>query len=156
PFAVAALRSRPLSPRWSHPRAHRCQSPLGAPSGAASPLCSRSWLRSSRSPPTASYARPGAHAPSEPLAHEPQGNISLMSSSLHPLKSWSLRESRVGSQGQFNWPLTTSRTRCTLIGLGGSATSTHAERYCATSPPPCAPNLAYNQNLPYAYSTLAR
>ncbi|WP_229803625.1 MFS transporter, partial [Litchfieldella qijiaojingensis] len=40
---------------------------------------------------------PGARAPSEPPVPSPQVSISSMLSSLHPLKKWSLRESRGGS-----------------------------------------------------------
>src|SRR4029077_8926830 len=43
-------------------------------------------------------ARLGGPAPSEPRGHGPQGNMEeLASSSLHPLKSWSLRETRCSS-----------------------------------------------------------
>src|SRR5262249_30204371 len=53
-----------------------------------------------RSLPIASHDRPHAPAPSEPLAREPPVRTELMTSaspSPHPLKDWSLRETRYGS-----------------------------------------------------------
>src|SRR4029077_17714853 len=69
-----------------------------APRGVVSPPSSRSSRQSSGSPPIARRARLGGPAPSEPRGHGPQGNMEeLASSSLHPLKSWSLRETRCSS-----------------------------------------------------------
>src|SRR6201996_5082732 len=69
-----------------------------APSGAVSRPSSRSSRQSSGSPPIARRARLGGPGPSEPRGHGPQGNTEeLASSSLHPLKSWSLRQTRCGS-----------------------------------------------------------
>ena len=66
---------------------------------ATSPPCSRSWQRSTKSPPIAMRARPDALAPSEPPEPEPPAKSSSSSwlPSLHPLKSWSLQQTRRGS-----------------------------------------------------------
>src|SRR5690554_3835455 len=70
-----------------------------APSAAATRACSPPCRRSRRSLPTATRARPGAPAPSAPPAHAARGSTVLMSSSwLHPLKGWSLRRTRGGSE----------------------------------------------------------
>ena len=73
---------------------------LGLPHPVAQRLApsSRSSRQSSGSPPTARRARLGGPAPSEPRGHGPRGNTGELASSwLHPLKSWSLRETRGGS-----------------------------------------------------------
>src|SRR6478672_7501741 len=70
-----------------------------APSDAVSRPSSRSSRQSSGSPPIARRARLGGPGPSEPRGHGPRGNTGELASSwLHPLKSWSLRETRDGSQ----------------------------------------------------------
>src|SRR5688572_29491618 len=49
-------------------------------------------------PTIARRARFGDPGPSEPRGHGPQGNMGELASSwLHPLRSWSLRETRGGS-----------------------------------------------------------
>jgi hypothetical protein len=85
---------------WSCPPADPGRAPPAAPSRAASRRCSRSSPRSSRSPPTASHARLDAPSPSARHARALQASMSSLSSSvpsLHPLKSWSLRQTRRGS-----------------------------------------------------------
>src|SRR4051812_17016095 len=68
------------------------------PSCAGSRPSSRSWPRSTGWPRTASRARLGDPAPSGPRARGPQENRGVCALSwLHPLKSWSLRETRCGS-----------------------------------------------------------
>src|SRR5215831_305295 len=86
--------------RWSGPDACLDPVPPAAPISVASPPCSRSSPQSNRSLPTASHDRPHAPAPSEPLACEPLVRTELMTSASplpHPLKDWSLRETRYGS-----------------------------------------------------------
>ena len=71
---------------------------LTVPMSAASRPCSRSSRRSTASQPIVTGTR--AHAPGTgaPLAHALQANTSLLDFPLlHPLKNWSLRETRGGS-----------------------------------------------------------
>jgi hypothetical protein len=92
---------------WSCPPADPGRAPPAAPSRAASRRCSRSSPRSSRSPPTASHARLDAPSPSARHARALQASMSSLSSSvpsLHPLKSWSLRQTRRGSPSLRNPP----------------------------------------------------
>src|SRR5438128_12303254 len=54
--------------------------------------------RGLRSPPIASHARPAAPTPAAPPAPAPPVRTRSVVPWLHPLKSWSLRQSRGGSE----------------------------------------------------------
>ena len=87
---------RATSSAASHP--HRAL-PAG-PTGAASPPCSRTWPRSRRSPPIASHSRQHDPTPAERPAPATLLNTDPVfpdAPSLHPLESWSLRQTRRGS-----------------------------------------------------------
>src|SRR4051794_34968386 len=100
PGSPARAPSTGPAPRSSYrPEAPR-RARADAATSAGFPRCSRFWPRSSRSPSTARRARLGARAPSGRLAPSPQASSSSLSSWfpwLHPLRSWSLRETRRGS-----------------------------------------------------------
>src|SRR5207253_3839552 len=85
-------RARPLSHHAGRPGHAR----PAAPSGAVSRPSSRSSRQSSGSPTIARRALLGGQGPSEPRGHGPQGNTGELASSwLHPLRRWSLRETRL-------------------------------------------------------------
>ena len=91
PFALVRGDARTLA---------RCRAGLAAPTIAASPPCTPSCPRSSRSPPTPRRARRDAPEPSARPAAAPQAKTSssaVVPSWLHPLKGWSLRQTRSGS-----------------------------------------------------------
>jgi len=75
----------------------RGRSRSAEPTCETSPSCCRSSLRSTPCQPIARRAHAGARRPSAPTVPEPPGSTCLLCSSLHPLKDWSLRESRGGS-----------------------------------------------------------
>src|SRR3984893_15494535 len=83
-------------PRLPAP-ARSCES-----SCAASVAYSRSWVRSNRSLPSVIHTHARAHESSAPHAHALPLNIGLVFPLLHPLKKWSLRESRGGSPCPFD------------------------------------------------------
>src|SRR5205823_895299 len=91
--ARAAAAARPSSGR----RAGRRPAHAAAPTSAASRPYTRSSPRSIRSPPIASRARPAAPTPAAPPAPAPPVRTRSVVPWLHPLKSWSLRQSRGGS-----------------------------------------------------------
>jgi hypothetical protein len=80
-------------------RVPRYPLPPSLPSRSAPAPCSRSWLRSRKSLPTARDAPARDPAPSAPHGHALQEKTCSPSSLswLHLLKSWSLRHSRGGS-----------------------------------------------------------
>src|SRR5689334_17681565 len=89
--------SRPC--RLERQPACRSRPPPSSPTPEASATCSRSWLKPKRSSPSATDAHVRDPAPAAPRGNEPQAKICCLSdcSWLHPLKSWSLRQTRGGS-----------------------------------------------------------
>lgn len=61
------------------------------------PACGQSSRQPSRSLPTGTRIHPGAREPSAPPVPGSPGSISSSCSLLHPLKKWSLRQTRGGS-----------------------------------------------------------
>jgi hypothetical protein len=97
------------------------RAPPAAPSGAASRASSRSWPQSTGSPHTGRCTRRGARKPSGPPARGPLGNKGVFAWSwLHPVRSWSLRDSRRGSVP------TSKRFANTLVGSAEWAISRRA------------------------------
>src|ERR1700730_6578703 len=92
-------------PRLPAP-ARSCES-----SCAASVAYSRSWVRSNRSLPSVIHTHARAHESSAPHAHALPLNIGLVFPLLHPLKKWSLRESRGGSYDALFQPVRVSSAR---------------------------------------------
>src|SRR5665647_1108477 len=78
----------------------RCRSPPSSPSHATFVAYNRSSLRSKQPPPSAMHGRLRVPEPSVPHGSElPERTCSLSCLSwLHLLKSWSLRQSRGGSE----------------------------------------------------------
>src|ERR1019366_1392221 len=78
----------------------RCRSRPSSPIHAMFAAYSRSSLRSKQPPPSARHVRPHDPEPSAPHGSGPQERICSSSclSWLHLLKSWSLRQSRGGSE----------------------------------------------------------
>lgn len=98
-FSRSSALMRPRSSLVGPTRLPRSRSTCRT-SAAASQLCSRSWPRSSRSPPTVSRTPRRHPAPLAPLAPEHKASsppLSSSPSSLHPLNGWSLRQTRCGS-----------------------------------------------------------
>src|SRR5438034_3469561 len=108
--ARAAAAARPSS----GPRAGRRPAHAAAPTSAASRPYTRSSPRSIRSPPIASRARPAAPTPAAPPAPAPPVRTRSVVPWLHPLKSWSLRQSRGGSTTDGEPAL---RTICAAAGI---------------------------------------
>src|SRR5262245_9448614 len=92
--------------------AHRSSAPGAAvhrarpaePSAARSPPCTRSSRRSTRWPPTATDARLGAPIPAGPRVPGLPERTGSTFPWPHPLKRWSLRESRGGSGARKRRP----------------------------------------------------
>src|SRR5260370_40256923 len=92
--APLCARARPLSDRAGRPG----HAQPAAPNCAVSRPSSQSSRQSSGSPTIARRARLGGPGPSELRGHAPQGNTGELALSwLHPLRSWSLRETRCAS-----------------------------------------------------------
>src|SRR5205814_10460769 len=90
---VVTSRSPPVSARV----VGRLPAHAAAPPSATSRPYTRSSPRSIRSPPIAILARPAAPTPAAPPAPAPPVRTRSVVPWLHPLKSWSLRQSRGGS-----------------------------------------------------------
>ncbi len=97
--AGSGLKCREFRGRRNFEERHPGRARPAAPTGAASPQCSQSSMRSKQSLTIATRNRPDDPAPSARHARALQVNIlPIFSLSwLHPLKSWSLRKTRCGS-----------------------------------------------------------
>ena len=80
-------------------RVRRCRPRPSSPTHSASAPCSRSWPRSTSPPPSARHARLRDPEPSAPHGRGPREKTCSSSclSWLHLLRSWSLRQTRGGS-----------------------------------------------------------
>src|SRR5580693_5517312 len=92
-------RSSALSLVAISPACARCRARPSSPTHSASATCSLSCSLSRRSLTIATHARARDQPPAAPHAHGPQVKTCSLSclSSLHLLKSWSLRQTRGGS-----------------------------------------------------------